>query len=283
MRKSVRGARRPRSVLVWRKWFLPLAAEVWVAAWGRRFGRRMIVTQEVHRSTVRLDVYPRGESEAARLKSQFGGRVLLLAPAAWWGPQVPRAMPLRIGRRLLVVATERQAEQWQRRYPRRAVFWIPSGLAFGTGQHATTRMCLRALCEAWPFGSMMDAGCGSGILAIAGMKLGARRVEAFDSDPAAVREAWANARRNGVRFPVRRMDLASLGARGFDVLVANILSGPLVVHAGRLRRSVRKGGRVILSGIRPNQEAEIVREFTGCRLLDRRCSEGWVCVVMGRL
>lgn len=270
-------------MLVWRKWFTPLAADVWVAAWGRRFGQRMIVTQEVHRSTVRVDVYARGESGAARLKSRFGGRVLRLTPAVWWRPQVPRAMPLRIGRRLLVVATEKKAAEWRRRYPQRAVVSIPAGPAFGTGQHASTRMCLRALCDAWPFGSLLDAGCGAGILAIAGAKLGARRVQAFDCDPAAVRETRVNARRNGVRFLVRRMDLASLEANRFDVLAANILSGPLVAHAGRLRRSVRRGGRMILSGIRPNQEAEIVRAFVGCRLVGRRSSDGWVCLVMKRL
>lgn len=275
-------ARGPRSVLVWRKWFSPVAAEVWVAAWAGRFGARMIVTEEVHRDRVRVDVYPRGKAAAARLKSRFGGRVLRLTTRAWWRPQELRTMPLRIGRRLLVVATEAQAAQWGRRHPRRAVVWVPARLAFGTGQHATTRMCLRALCEAWPFGSMLDAGCGSGILAIAAAKLGTARVEAFDSDPLAVRETRANARGNGVRFPVRRMDLASLGAGRFDVVAANILSGPLAACARRLRGAVRPGGRLILSGIRPNQAAEVIGAFAGCRLLERRGSEGWVCLVMER-
>lgn len=279
VRASDRGL---RPVLVWRKWLSLVAAEVWVAGWGGRFGSRMILTEEAHRDRVRLDVYPRGEAEAERLKARFGGRVLRLTPRVWWRPQEPRAIPLRIGRRLLVVATEAQAAEWGRRYPRRSVIRVPAGLAFGTGQHATTRMCLHALGEAWPFESMLDAGCGSGILAIAAAKLGAGRVQAFDCDPAAVRETRANARGNGVRFPVRRMDLGSLGAGRFDVVAANILSGPLVACARRLRGAVRSGGRLILSGIRPNQAGEVIGAFTGCRLVVRRGSEGWVCLVMER-
>lgn len=269
-------------MLVWRKWLSPLAAEVWLEAWSGEFGDRLIVTREVHRSAVRVDVYPRGAADAGRLKRRLGGRVLRLGPAAWWRPQEPRAMPVRIGRRLLVVATPEQRSAWERRYPGRVVIQVPAGLAFGTGQHATTRMCLRALCEASPFGSMLDAGCGSGILAIAAAKLGAARVEAFDCDPEAVRVTRANARCNGVRFPVKRMDLGAPRAGRFDVVVANILSGPLVAHARRLCASARQGGRLILSGIRPNQADEVVRAFTGCRVLARRGSEGWVCLVMER-
>lgn len=281
-RGAGRAPRLPGPVLVWRKWFSPLAAEVWTAAWGARFGSRMIVTEEAHRSAVRVDVYPGGRGAAERLKSRFGGRVLRLGADVWWRPQEPRAMPLRIGRKLLVVATAAQAASWARRDRGRAVVWVPAGPAFGTGQHATTRMCLRALAEAWPFRSMLDAGCGSGILAIASAKLGAEGVEAFDSDASAVREARENIRRNGVRVAVRRMDLAALGRGCFDVVAANILSGPLVSHARALRGAVRPGGRLILSGIRPNQSAEVIRAFAGCRLLARRGSEGWVCLVLGR-
>ena len=267
------------TVVVWRRWFSPGDAEAWVARWRNRYGRRLTVTQEAHRSAVRVDVYPRGEAAAARMKSEFGGRVVHLKPDVWWRPQLPRATAIRAGR-VVVTATKDMAARWRRRHPGLAVIWIPAGLAFGTGQHGTTRSCLRALNEAWPFASLLDAGCGTGILAIAGAKLGATGVEAFDNDPAAVKATRENARRNDVRVRVRRMDLASLGAGHFEIIVANILSGPLAAHARRLCRAAKPGGRLILSGIRPNQEEEVLEAFAGCRLMAHHRSEGWSCLVL---
>lgn len=272
------GTRVAGTVIVWRRWFSPGDAEVWLARWRNRFGRRLIVTQEAHREVVRVDIYPRGEAAAARMKSRFGGRVLHLKPDVWWRPQLPRATPIRAGR-VVVTATKDMAARW-RRQPGLAVIWIPAGLAFGTGQHATTRLCLRALSEAWPFASLLDAGCGTGIVAVAGAKLGATEVEAFDNDPAAVKATRENARRNDVRIRVRRMDLASLGAGHFDVIVANILSGPLAAHARRLCRAAKPGGQLILSGIRPNQEEEVMEAFAGCGLIAHHRSEGWSCLAL---
>lgn len=275
----MRGASGQRPVVMWRKWYSAMAAGQWIAEHGLAFGQRLIVTEETHRRSVRVDVYPRGEAAALRLRSRFGGRVMRLKPEIWLRPQLPRRTAIRAGR-LAVLATRRQAQRFQKLHRHIAVICIPTGLAFGTGQHATTKMCLRALSEAWPFDSLLDAGCGTGVLGIAAAKLGVRRVRAFDIDRIAVREARKNAISNGVRIEVRREDLGSFGAGRFDVVVGNILSAPLVAGARRVSGALKPGGLLILSGIRPNQAAEVIGAFSNCRTIARHGSDGWICLVL---
>ncbi len=146
---------------------------------------------------------------------------------------------------------------------------LDPGLSFGTGLHGTTRACLRLL-DAWQRraaqGSVLDVGCGSGILAIAAAKLGFPRVLAFDADPEAVRIARANAARNGVAGRVRvvRAGLADFRApRPFRVVAANLLADPLVAHAGRLMALVSRTAPsgLILSGILDGQYEGVARVF----------------------
>lgn len=138
------------------------------------------------------------------------------------------------------------------------VLHLDPGQAFGTGAHATTALCLRFLDTQIRGGeSLIDYGCGSGILAIAGLLLGAGQAFGVDTDPVALQVAAANAERNGISAGLQlalpenaRLPLA-------DILVANILATPLLTLAPALAHSVRPGGWIALSGILHHQEAEI--------------------------
>jgi ribosomal protein L11 methyltransferase len=155
---------------------------------------------------------------------------------------------------------------------------LDPGLAFGTGDHPSTRLCLQWLDRIIGGGeTVLDYGCGSGILAIAALKLGARRAVGVDIDPDAVAAARANARRN--RVEGRFLDgLAPLTFTA-DVVVANILANPLKLLAPLLASRMRRGGRLALSGILPDQASEIEKyyapwiEFAPCTE-----SEGWACL-----
>jgi ribosomal protein L11 methyltransferase len=133
---------------------------------------------------------------------------------------------------------------------------IDPGLAFGTGSHATTRLCLRWLDANLEGGEhVLDYGCGSGILAIAAMKLGAAAACGIDIDPAALVAARNNAMQNQVSIDFRHADAPLDGV--FDIVVANILANPLHLLAPLLARATRQGGRVALSGVLESQADEL--------------------------
>ena len=148
------------------------------------------------------------------------------------------------------------------------VIEIDPGMAFGTGQHPTTAMCLRALEDQVRTGaSVLDLGCGSGILAIAAVKLGARRVLALDVDPNAVRAARENAAANAVSdvIEVREGTLEAEGGP-FDVIVANISGLTLERLAVPLARSLAPGGSLITSGFLEDAVAGLSSVFEGAAL-----------------
>ena len=133
---------------------------------------------------------------------------------------------------------------------------LDPGLAFGTGSHPTTRLCLRWLAaNLVPGQSVLDYGCGSGILAIAAAKLGAAAVAGTDVDPQAIEASRANAARNGVRARFVLPD--ALAPDPVDVIVANILANPLRLLAPVLAARVRHGGAIVLSGILEDQVAAV--------------------------
>jgi ribosomal protein L11 methyltransferase len=146
---------------------------------------------------------------------------------------------------------------------------IDAGLAFGTGTHATTRGCLEMLATLDPAdtGNAVDVGCGSGILAIAMAKLWKRPVQGGDNDPEAVTVAAENAGLNGVpdlcSFVVSSgLQAEALASRApYDLVVANILAGPLLDLAGIFAGAVRPGGRVLLSGLLVEQAADILATY----------------------
>lgn len=156
---------------------------------------------------------------------------------------------------------------------------VDPGLAFGTGSHPTTQLCLEWLDQAAIEGrSMIDYGCGSGILAIAAARLGARDVVALDIDPVAVTAASANAKRNQVDVTTA----SSAGARSVpaDIVVANILSSPLKLLAPLLASLVRPGGELVLSGVLERQIDEVAASYAS--LLPVSCwrvRDGWACLI----
>ena len=156
---------------------------------------------------------------------------------------------------------------------------LDPGLAFGTGSHPTTRLCLEWLrAEIRGGESVLDYGCGSGILAIAAAKLGAGRVQGTDVDPQALSASRANAAANMVEIAFEAPDALSM--RDEDIVVANILANPLILLAPVLSARVCHGGRIALSGILVAQSAAITaayaRWFT---LAPWREDDGWVLLV----
>ena len=138
---------------------------------------------------------------------------------------------------------------------------IDPGLAFGTGSHPTTRLCLRWLAQNLPSGaSLLDYGCGSGVLTIAAAKLGAGTVVGTDIDAQAIAVGRANADANGVNARFGLPDELTSGS--FDVVVANILADPLEILAPVLAERVRVGGSIVLAGILEAQAAALVEVYS---------------------
>jgi ribosomal protein L11 methyltransferase len=154
------------------------------------------------------------------------------------------------------------------------VIRLDPGLAFGTGTHPTTRMCLRWIALNGAAGRVLDYGCGSGILAIGAVKFGAAQVIAVDIDDAAVQSTRLNARANDVNLVAGAPDLAQ-GV--FDVVLANILATPLKVLAPLLCAHVGVGGSLVLAGILERQTQELIDAYSPyCKLVVTQQQEGWV-------
>ncbi len=174
---------------------------------------------------------------------------------------------LRIGRRIVIRPTWRR----HRRQPGDVVLAMDPGMAFGTGLHPTTRLCLAALEAVADRGELvgarvLDVGCGSGILAIAAVKLGAASAFGVDTDPVAEEATLANARRNRLVRSIRARD-GSLpsGEAAFDIVLANLIAGVLVPLAAPLRDELRPGGILLASGIFQDREVEVVAALRGGR------------------
>jgi ribosomal protein L11 methyltransferase len=148
------------------------------------------------------------------------------------------------------------------------VLWLDPGLAFGTGNHETTRLCVERLValveEKGPRMRVIDAGCGSGILALSALKLGCMDVVGFDNDPEAVRVSEENAALNDlqgrVTFAVADLESGLRGTKA-DVLMANILADVLMRHARELTDAVAPGGVLVLSGILAAEQARVQEAF----------------------
>ena len=181
--------------------------------------------------------------------------------------------PIRVSERLWIVPSWHESPD-----PAAINLILDPGMAFGTGSHPTTRLCLEWLeCNVSEGCTVLDYGCGSGILAIAAARLGATHVAGVDIDPQAVDAAKANAERNGVTALFA--DSAAPVAGEYDVVVANILSNPLRVLAPAICAHVRSGGRLALSGILREQADEIIAiyaQWMPLQVADVR--EDWVCL-----
>lgn len=147
-----------------------------------------------------------------------------------------------------------------------AVIWLDPGLAFGTGNHETTRLCVERLVglAPGPGTRVADAGCGSGILALSAARLGCGRVTGFDNDPEAVRVSGENAALNGLegRVEFATGDLVSgFQGRQWDIVLANILAHVLIRFARELAAAVAPGGALVLSGILASENAQVREAF----------------------
>lgn len=199
--------------------------------------------------------------------------------AAAWKAYFP---VLRIGRRIVIRPTWRR----HRRAPDDVVIAMDPGMAFGTGLHPTTRLCLAALEPLADDGRLtgarvLDVGCGSGILAIAAVRLGAATALGVDTDPIAIEATTANARRNGLVRRVRaRVGSLRSGEPPFDVVLANLIAGVLVPLAPALRAELAPGGTLVASGIFIDRESEVRAAFEAAGLaVTGRMAEGeWVAL-----
>jgi ribosomal protein L11 methyltransferase len=193
-----------------------------------------------------------------------------LADEDWVRASQAQFAALAIGERLWI------GPSWREAPPGRLAVRIDPGLAFGTGSHPSTKLVLNYLEKTLRGGeSLLDYGCGSGILAIAAAKLGAARVDCADDDPQAVETAIANARGNGVDVNAALAD--ALPASSYDLVVSNILAQPLIVLAPLF---AERGARVALSGILEDQANEVMRAYERwfhMSIWDRE--EGWVLLV----
>jgi ribosomal protein L11 methyltransferase len=158
--------------------------------------------------------------------------------------------------------------------------YLDPGLAFGTGTHATTRLCLEWLdAHIGSTARVIDYGCGSGILALAAIKLGAARAFCFDIDPQALIATHDNAVANCVQEKVTICADAELLPRGADVLIANILAAPLCALAARFAELVRPGGTLVLAGLMQDEVFDVTRANSACfDMQPFRERAGWVAL-----
>jgi len=222
-----------------------------------------------------------GDTDAAALEQ----RVQLLANGLvyeverledqeWERSWMDNFQPMRFGQRLWIVPSWHEAPE-----PEAVNLLLDPGLAFGTGTHPTTSLCLQWL-DGEPVKGLqvLDFGCGSGILAIAALLLGAARAVGTDIDVQALEASRENANRNGIdpaRFPLYLP--ADLPGEPADVVVANILAGPLVGLAEQITRLTRIGGRLALSGILAEQAEDVRAAYAGCFDLEPTATlDGWV-------
>ncbi len=204
----------------------------------------------------------------------------LLADRDWEREWMDDFTPLRMGQRLWIVPS------WHEPPEANAVNLIlDPGLAFGTGTHPTTALCLEWLDELAVAGhlaeqTVLDVGCGSGILAIAALKLGASHADATDIDPQALQASRDNAERNGIAesglnlyYPEQLSDSGD-----YPIVTANILAGPLVELAPMIAGHVAPGGRIALSGVLANQADEVYEAYAaqGIAMDEPVIREGWV-------
>jgi ribosomal protein L11 methyltransferase len=216
----------------------------------RRFGSALAIIEQPGKTRTLVEVSCGTRSEALQIRRELGGTIEKLRTD--WLEQFAkrnRGKPLSIGSRLIVSRTRARTAKGAR------TIVIPAEAAFGTGEHATTAMCLRILeritrkrSAGW---SMLDAGTGSGILAIAASCFGAKRIIAIENDPLACAVAKRNAVANRVHnIKFRTGDILKEKFSGeFDIITANLYSEILIAALPAWRRSVADDGRLILSGI----------------------------------
>jgi ribosomal protein L11 methyltransferase len=248
----------------WSKRAAASTAEGWFETLAHLGPMRVMITQNAGATKARIQAHGLSKSEAESLLRAHGGAV---SEATWLTAQdPPQRAPINVRGRFCVVSTE--AELTTIRGGGGAALWIPAALAFGTGEHATTAMCLRHLADiskgrekgAWSF---LDLGTGSAILAMAAKILGASEILGTDFDALALKTARENLRNNRFRdVRLERSDVLRWNPnRTWDVVAANLFSGVLIQAAGTIASAVAPGGELLLSGVLREQEQEVIASF----------------------
>lgn len=240
---------------------------------------------DAHWTLARVKVLLRGEDDAAALLRQVCESVGLSPVPAfalepvhdqdWVRATQAQFEPVQVSQRLWIVPSWHEPPT-----PEAINLRLDPGLAFGTGSHPTTWQCLRWLDTHLQAGErVLDFGCGSGILAIAAVKLGAREVVGTDIDPQALRTAYDNAITNGVEVAWVPPEALPPHA-GYDVVLANILANPLRALAPLLSAQVRPGGHLVLAGILDRQAEEVQATYAPwVQLVPFEPREGWTSLV----
>jgi ribosomal protein L11 methyltransferase len=247
---------------VWSK----LSGAQWEDAWEERFRgplqTGLAITRLPGGKTIRVELYCQRATDARRIQREFGGSVRVLKNQNWAAVSAESLQPVMVRKSLIIAHSTETAAAMSAAHPDRQVLCIPGEMAFGTGDHATTATCLRILAdyaaarrgEPW---SLLDLGCGTGILALAAAKLGAQQADGFDYDPAAVRVANRNARLNKSRLRFTRDDVTAWKPqRRYDIVAANIFFDVLTLSFPRIAAAIKPGGMVIVSGILHTHAAE---------------------------
>jgi len=247
----------------WRRWILRGREEQWMGRLQDADCLSWAFTERPGRVRVLLEAYLETRAAAVAINQQWGGRVRAVDSREWI--KTHPSPPTRIGRRLEIVH-EKMRGRKKAPVPQ---LYIPHGLAFGSGEHATTYLLLR------------DLGTGSGVLALAARLFGASKIVATDFDPEAVRTARQNEALNFSRPLVRwqRADVKKLRpAVKYDLVLANLFSGILCEAAPQIAGCVAPGGRLWLSGILDSQQDEVSETYRaeGLQLI-RACRRGkWI-------
>ncbi len=186
----------------------------------------------------------------------------------------------RYGRRLWVCPHHERVSE-----PGAVVVALDPGLAFGTGTHPSTALCLEWLDAQLPPGAcVIDYGCGSGVLALAAARLGAAEVHCFDIDPQALTATRANARANGIEAGFHAHEQAAALPPQADVLLANILSRTLCSLSAQFAERLRPEGRLVLSGLMHEEAAEVTGAYAACfDVAPFGERDGWVCLTGRRV
>lgn len=222
-----------------------------------------------------------GRAQAEAAAAAFAGQCLQapqlhqLEDRVWERVWLEGLAPQQFGKRLWVCPRGQQVAD-----PEAVIIDLDPGLAFGTGHHPTTALCLEWL-ERTPLAgrSLIDFGCGSGILAIAALKLGAARAIAIDHDPQALEASLENAAANGVAERLKVQSAEQLPELAADIVIANILAAPLLELAPTLLGLTKPDGQIALSGILSEQSEMVASAYRGAMVLEpARQREEWVLI-----
>lgn len=252
----------------WNKRTSATTSEEWFETLAHLGPQRVMITENAGATTAQVQAHGLTEREAEQLKKEYGGSV---REARWLTAEnPPQRAPIKVRGKLSVVSTQLEREEALAAGSPPAL-WIPAGMAFGTGEHATTAMCLRQLADVaailkqeglanWEF---LDLGTGSAILAMAARILGASAVLATDFDAHAIRTAKENVTNNalkGIKL-VNSDVLKWIPDRTWPVVAANLFSGVLIEAAPTITSALAPEGHLILSGVLREQEAEVLKAF----------------------